>query len=41
MLNSLRVFFMPMTLIRWRDRSTILPELEEILELMFRGLNAR
>ena len=41
MLNSLKIFFMPMTLIRWRDRTTILPEAEEILGLMFRGLKAR
>ena len=41
LLNALRIFFMPMTLIRWRDRTTILPELEEILGLMFDGLRAR
>ena len=41
MLNGLKVFFMPTTLIRWRDRSTIIPELEDILDLMFRGLRSR
>jgi len=41
MLNSLKMFFMPMTLIRWRDRSTILPELNDTLDLMFSGLRAR
>lgn len=39
--NGIKMFFMPMTLIRWRDRATILPELRDILDLMFRGLRAR
>ena len=37
-LNGLKMFWMPMTLARWRDPSTIMPELEELLDLMFRGL---
>ena len=41
MLGALKTFFMPTTLIRWRDHSTILPELHDILDLMFRGLRAR
>lgn len=41
MLNALKIFFMPPTLIRWRDHSTILPELNDILDLLFRGLRAR
>ena len=40
MLNALKVFWMPMTLARWRDPSTILPELEDLLDLLFRGLRA-
>lgn len=41
LLNALKIFFMPTTLIRWRDHSTILPELNDILDLMFRGLRSR
>lgn len=41
MLNALKAFWMPMTLVHWHDRSTIMPELRAILELMFRGLRAR
>lgn len=41
MLIALKLFFMPTTLIRWRDPSTILPELNDVLELLFRGLRAR
>ena len=41
MLTSLKIFFMPTTLIRWRDRSTIIPELKDVLDLMFRGMRAR
>ena len=40
-LNALKPFWMPMTLAHWRDRSTIMPELREILDLMFRGLRVR
>ena len=41
LLNAIKVFFIPMSLVRWRDRTTILPELREILDMMFRGLLAR
>ena len=41
LLLALKIFFMPTTLIRWRDPDTILPELSDILDLMFRGLRAR
>ena len=37
-LNALKAFWNPTTLALWRDRTTVVPELEEILELMFRGL---
>jgi len=40
-LGALKVFFIPMTLMHWRDRSTILPELNDILDLLFCGLRAR
>ena len=40
LLNALKAFWMPMTLADWRDKSTILPELDAILDLMFRGLQA-
>ncbi len=40
-LTGLKVFFIPMTLIRWQDRSTILPEMHRVLDLMFRGMRAR
>ena len=40
MLNALKAFWMPMTLADWKDKSTILPELDAILDLMFRGLQA-
>jgi AcrR family transcriptional regulator len=39
-LNALKVFWMPMTLARWRDPSTIMPELEDLLDLLFRGLRS-
>lgn len=38
MLNALKAFWNPTTLALWRDRTTVVPELEEILDLMFRGL---
>ena len=40
LLMGLKIFWMPMTLIRWRDPSTIMPELDDLLELMFSGLRA-
>lgn len=39
-LLGLKMFWMPMTLAHWRDSSTIMPELEDLLDLMFRGLRA-
>ena len=41
MLNALKVFWMPMTLAKWKDKSTILPELHATLDLFFRGLRKR
>lgn len=41
LLNALKAFWMPMTLAKWKDKSTILPELHETLDLFFRGLRAR
>ncbi|MEM7422615.1 MAG: TetR/AcrR family transcriptional regulator [Pseudomonadota bacterium] len=40
-LMALKAFWMPITLARWRDRSTIMPELNAILDLIMRGLRAR
>ena len=40
MMNALKAFWMPMTLVGWKDRSTILPEMRAIVDLMFRGLRA-
>lgn len=37
-LNALKAFWMPMTLIHWHDRSTIMPEMRAIVDLLFRGL---
>lgn len=39
-LTGLKAFWTPMTLALWRDRSTVVPELEAIVDLMFRGLRA-
>lgn len=39
-LNALKSFWIPMTLAHWRDRSTIMPELRDILDLMFDGIRA-
>ena len=41
LLNALKAFWMPMTLAKWKDKSTILPELHATLDLFFRGLRAR
>lgn len=41
MLQSLKAFWMPMTLAAWRDRATIMPEMRAIVDLMFRGVFAR
>ncbi len=40
-LNAFKAFWMPMTLARWRDPETILPEMTAILDLIFVGLRAR
>ena len=40
MLNALKAFWMPMTLAEWRDRSTIMPEMRAIVDLMLNGLKA-
>jgi AcrR family transcriptional regulator len=40
-LNAFKAFWMPMTLARWRDPETILPEMAAILDLIFAGLRAR
>jgi len=40
MLNALKAFWMPMTLAGWRDRTTIMPEMRAIVDLMLRGLAA-
>ena len=37
-LLALQSFSTPMSLIRWRDRSTILPEARMVLDLLFRGM---
>ena len=37
-LNALKAFWMPMTLADWRDKSTIMPELRAIVDLLVRGL---
>ena len=37
-LLALQSFSAPFSLVRWRDRSTILPEMRMVLELLFRGL---
>ena len=41
LLNALKAFWMPMTLAKWKDKSTILPELHATVDLFFRGLRAR
>lgn len=41
LLNALKAFWMPMTLAKWKDKTTILPELHATLDLFFRGLRAR
>lgn len=41
LLNALKAFWMPMTLAKWKDKSTILPELHATLDLIFRGLRVR
>lgn len=41
MLNALKAFWMPMTLAEWRDRSTIMPEMRAIVDLMLNGLAAK
>ncbi len=37
-LNALKAFWMPMTLVNWIDRTTVMPELRAILDVMFAGL---
>jgi AcrR family transcriptional regulator len=41
MMHSVKMFLMPMALAQWRDPETILPELNMVLDLMFRGVHAR
>lgn len=41
MLHALKAFWMPMTLAQWRDRSTIMPEMRDIVDLMLRGVAAK
>ena len=41
MLIALKIFFMPTTLVRWREPDTILPELSDVMDLLFRGLRAK
>ena len=41
LLNALKAFWMPMTLAKWKDKSTIMPELHALLDLFFRGLRRR
>lgn len=41
MMHAVKVFLMPMTLAQWRDPETILPELNMVLDLIFRGVRAR
>lgn len=36
-----KVFWMPHGLADWQDRSTVLPELTQVLDLLFSGLRAR
>lgn len=40
LLNALKAFWMPMTLARWNEPETIIPELRAIVDIMFRGLRA-
>lgn len=40
LLNAFKAFWMPMTIAQWRDRSTIMPEMRAILDLIFTGLRA-
>ena len=41
MLTALKIFFMPTTLVRWREPDTILPELNDVMDLIFRGVRAK
>lgn len=40
LLNALKMFWVPISMATWRDPDTIMPELEAILDLIFRGLRA-
>ncbi len=36
--HAIKAFNMPFALARWKDRRTVLPELEGVLDLVFRGI---
>ncbi len=38
--HAVKAFCMPFALARWRDRSTVIPELEGVLDLCFTGIRA-
>ena len=40
-LMATKVFWMPSSLAQWRDKDTILPELREVLDLIFDGINRK
>jgi len=41
LLNAVKVFLMPMALVQWRDPETIIPELNMVFDLVFRGIETR
>lgn len=41
LMHATKAFQMPQSLAAWRDRATILPELEGVLDLVFTGLRVR
>ena len=40
-LTATKVFWMPPALAHWRDKETVLPELRQVLDLIFEGLRRR
>ncbi|MFN3262329.1 MAG: TetR/AcrR family transcriptional regulator [Pikeienuella sp.] len=41
LMHCLKAFQMPQCLAEWRDKSTIMPEFEGVLQLVFRGVRAK
>ena len=41
LMHCLKAFQVPQCLVEWRDKSTIMPEFEGVLRIVFRGVRAR